>query len=456
MNTTSRSDYLFNSAPVSRAVWTLAIPTIITQLINMIYNFADTWFVGRTGNAAMVAATNLCMPVFVIMAAIANLFGIGGASVISRSLGMKKPERARHVFAFCLYGGFAAAVLYAVIILAFRPQLIYLIGGDSADYGYAYSYMFWTMVIGAIPSVGNVLCGHLIRSIGAAKEAGFGMSMGGVLNLVLDPLFMFVILPAGQEVTGAAIATLLSNTAALIYFVIYLLRHRDNPVFTVSPRDITLSDHIPGDVMFIGIPAALQTFLAMVSNIFANALISDYGTEAVAGMGVAKKVNMLAFNTSMGMTQGILPLIGYCYGARNFDRMKKVIYYTARVLLVFTAGCVVLFKTCAPVLVGFFINEPETIRYGTQFLEVIAYAAPLCAISYMVNTVFQATGNRARSFILSVMRKGVCDIPAMFIFRSMIGIQGVVWATPFAEVVSATVALVLFFTFVKKLKREET
>lgn len=453
-STTRSSNFIFESAPVSRAVWSLAIPTIITQLINMIYNFADTWYVGRTGNAAMVAATNLCMPVFVIMAAIANLFGIGGASVISRSLGMKKPERARHVFAFCLYGGFAAAILYAVIILIFRPQLIYLIGGDSADYDYVYSYMFWTMVVGAIPSVGNVLCGHLIRSIGAAKEAGFGMSMGGVLNMVLDPLFMFVILPQGQEVTGAAIATLLSNTAALIYFIVYLLKHRDNPVFTISPHDVTLADHIPGDVMFIGIPAALQTFLAMVSNIFANALVSPYGTEAVAGMGVAKKINMLAFNTSMGMTQGILPLIGYCYGAKNYDRMKSVISYTAKVLLVFTFGCLILFKTCAPTLVSFFINESETIRYGTQFLEVIAYAAPLCALSYMVNTVFQATGNRLRSFILSIMRKGVCDIPAMFVFRSMIGIQGVVWATPFAEVVSAVVALMLFFSFWKKLEKK--
>ena len=325
MRSTKHTDTVsvFENPSVGRAVWTLAIPTVITQLINMIYNFADTWFVGRTGNAAMVAATNVCMPLFVIMAAIANLFGIGGASVISRALGQKKPEKARKVFAFCLYGGLAGAICYAVFIALARPVLISLVGGDRADYNYIYQYMFWTMIIGAIPTVGNVLCGHLVRSIGAAKEAGFGMSLGGILNCFLDPLFMFVILPPGNEVTGAAIATMLSNTAALVYFLIFLARHKDNPVFTMNPKDISFADRIPGDVLAVGIPAALQTTLAMVSNIFANALVVGYGTEAVAGMGVAKKINMIAFNTSMGMTQGVLPLIGYCYGAKNYKRLRK-------------------------------------------------------------------------------------------------------------------------------------
>lgn len=215
---------IFEDEAIPVAVAKLAIPTVITQLINIVYNFADTWFVGRTGNAAMVAALSVCMPIFIIMAALANLFGIGGASVISRQMGMKNEAKARHVFAFCLYGGIAAAVVYALIMFFFRPQIIYLIGGDENSYKYVYDYIFWTMVVGAIPSVGNVLCGHLVRSIGDAKEAGFGMSLGGILNIFLDPLFMFVILPQGYEVVGAAIATLISNTVALVYFVVLLTK----------------------------------------------------------------------------------------------------------------------------------------------------------------------------------------------------------------------------------------
>ncbi|MGN0363762.1 MAG: MATE family efflux transporter [Bilifractor sp.] len=452
MSESIKDTYVFEKAPVLKAIAILGIPTVITQLINIIYNYADTWFVGRTGNPAMVASMSVTMPIFVIMAALANLFGIGGSSVISRNLGEKKPERARKVFAFCLYGGIAASILYAVLMFFIRPWLIPIIGGDSNSYPYAYSYIFWTMVVGAVPTVGNVLCGHLVRSIGAAKEAGFGMSLGGVLNIALDPLFMFVILPSGMEVTGAAIATMLSNTASLIYFIIFLVRHRDNPIFTMNPRDISFQDHIPGDVLAVGFPAALQTTLAMVSNIFANALVKPYGSEAVAGMGVAKKINMIAFNTTMGLTQGILPLIGYCYGAGNYKRLRETIRKTGIIAVIFGCICTVLFRIFASPMCRFFIDEDLSVSYGSTFLKTIAFAAPLAALCYLYNTLFQATGRKVQSFLLSTLRKGFLDVPGMFIFGSFLGAFGVVLATPVAEVISTALAIGLYVRFLHSLK----
>ena len=443
--------WIFEEAPVAQAVFTMAVPTIITQLINIVYNFADAWYVGRTGSAAMVAALSVSLPVYVIIFALANLFGIGGSSAISRALGRKETERARKIFAFSFYGGLAVSVIYGIVILFARPWLIPLVGGSADSYGYIYDYMFWTMVVGAVPTLGNALCGHLVRSIGAAKEAGFGMSLGGVLNIILDPIFMFVLLPPGMEVTSAAIATCLSNTIAMTYFLVYLYRHRDNPVFTFSPADFTTGEGIPGEVFSIGSAAALQTFLAMVSNIFANKLVVEYGTAAVAGMGIAKKVNMIAFNTCMGLTQGVLPLIAYNYGAKKFGRMEQVIRFTMGVALGFTVCCTILFRTFAPQLITFFIDEPASVEFGTRFLSVLAFAAPLCAMSYMANTVFQAVGNRKASLTLSIMRKGVVDIPAMFLFKSMMGLNGVVWATPFAEVTSAVTAAVLYVRFRRRL-----
>jgi putative MATE family efflux protein len=448
-----RNMALFYSAPIPVAVMTLAVPTIITQLINIIYNFADTWYVGRTGNAAMVAALSVSMPLFILLAAIANLFGIGGASVISRALGRKNPRYARKTFTFCFYGGFAAAVVYAVLIILFRSRLIPVIGGDDASYPYIYDYMFWTLIVGAVPTVGNVLCGHLVRSVGAAKEAGFGMSMGGVLNIILDPLFMFVILPPGNEVTGAAIATCLSNTAALIYFLIYLYRHRDHEVLSLSPSDFTVGEEIPGNVISIGIPAALATSMAMLSNIAANYLVSDYGSAAVAGMGVAKKINMLAFNTTMGLTQGVLPLLGYNFGARNYDRLKKSIIFTAAAALGFNLICTLCFRTFAPALVAFFIAEEASVSFGSAFLRVIALATPLASIVYLTNTVFQAAGRRFSSFLLSILRKGCMDIPLMFLFKSMMGMYGIVWATPTAEIGSILVAVFLIRLMVRDIRR---
>ncbi len=449
--------WVFEEAPVARAVFTMAIPTIITQLINIVYNFADAWYVGRTGSASMMAALTVSLPVFIMIQALANLFGIGGASAISRALGRKDTARARKIFAFSFYGGLAAAVLYGIVVFFSRPVMIPLIGGSSDSYQYIYNYMFWTMVVGAVPTLGNALCGHLVRSIGAAKEAGFGMSMGGILNIILDPIFMFVLLPRGMEVTGAAIATCLSNTVALSYFLAYLYRHRDNPVFTFALSDVTVEDGVPGEVFSIGLAAALQTFLAMVSNMFANKLVVEYGSAAVAGMGIAKKVNMIAFNTCLGLTMGVLPLIAYNYGARKFSRMQKVIRFTAAVALGFTGCCTVFFRMFARQLITFFIADPASVEFGTRFLSVIAFAAPLCAMSFLANTIFQASGRRRQSFILSIMRKGVVDIPAMYFFKSLIGLNGVTWATPFAEVMSAITAAVLYLKFRKEFrgKKEE-
>ena len=444
--------WIFEEAPIAQAVFTMAIPTIITQLINIVYNFADAWYVGRTGSAAMMAALSVSFPVFIIIQALANLFGIGGASAISRALGRGDPARARRVFAFSLYGGLTAAIIYAVTVFFARPFLIPMIGGSEDSYPFIYSYMFWTMVAGAIPTLGNALCGHLVRSIGAAKEAGFGLSMGGVLNIILDPLFMFVLLPRGMEVTGAAIATCLSNMIALMYFLIYLCRHRSNPVFTFSPADFTLGEGIPAEVFSIGTAAALQTFLAMVSNIFANKLVAEYGSAAVAGMGIAKKVNMIAFNTTMGLTQGVLPLIAYNYGARKYERMRKTIRFTACAAFGFASCCTICFRLFTRQLITFFINEPASVEFGTKFLSVLAFSAPLCALSYMINTVFQAAGKRRSSFILSIMRKGVVDIPAMYAFKMLMGLSGVAWAAPFAEVTSAVTAAVLYVKFRKELR----
>ena len=447
--------WVFEESPVAQAVFTMAVPTVITQLINIVYNFADAFYVGRTGNPAKVAALSVSLPVFIIIQALANLFGIGGASAISRALGRKDRERARNIFAFSIYGGLMAAVFYAVVIFFSRPVLIPMIGGRDDSYPFIYSYMFWTMVVGAIPTLGNALCGHLVRSIGAAKEAGFGLSMGCVLNIILDPLFMFVLLPKGMEVTGAAIATCLSNTIALCYFVNLLYRHRDHPVFAISPAEFTTKDGIPEEVFSIGIAAALQVFLAMVSNIFANKLVAEYGSAAVAGMGIAKKVNMIAFNTTMGLTQGVLPLLAYNYGARKYQRMREVIRFTTLVALGYTCCCTILFRGFASSFVRFFIDEPASVEFGTRFLRVLAFAAPLCAISYMANTIFQAAGRRKSSLALSIMRKGVVDIPAMYVFKMLMGLNGVVWATPFAEVVSVSVASVLYMKFRRELKEEE-
>ncbi len=442
---------IFENYSIPKAVAALAIPTVITQIITIIYNFADTWYVGLTNNSAAIAALSVSMPIYVLMAAIANLFGIGASSVISRSLGAKNPEKARKAFSFAFWGGICTAVVYSALIYVFRSPLAYLIGGDAESYEFIQKYMLWTMIVGSIPTVLNSLFGHLVRSVGASKEASFGMSLGAVMNIVLDPIFMFVLLPKGHEVEGAAIATMLSNAIATVYFFIYLAKTKENPVFNLSIRCALEDKRVWADVLSIGFPAALSTSLAMLSNIFANSMVSDYGSKAVAGMGIAKKINTLAFNITLGLTQGVLPLIGYNYAAKKYKRMKDIVVFTLEVALAFTGSCVVFFILNKEMLVSFFIKDPETVQQGMNFLNVVALGVPLCAITYTMNTVFQATGQRNKSFVLSILRKGCLDIPLMFVFRSMFERIGVVMATPVAEAISAIIAFVLFIPMVKKL-----
>ncbi len=452
-NQNTKRTYLFETAPVPTAVLTLIVPTVISQILTIIYNFADTWFVGRTGDEAAVAAVSVAMPLFIVMTGLSNLFGIGGASVISRSLGAKKQEDARRAFSFALWSGIGAAIVYSAVIFFFSKNLVYLIGGDKNSEKYIIEYLFWAIVVGGVPTLLSSLFGHLVRSVGKAKVSGLVMSLGAVLNIVLDPLFMFVILPAGKEVAGAAIATMISNTVSALVFIIYIVKCGDD-VFSLNPKNFTLKGGIATEVLATGAPACLSTCLAMVSNIAANKLMSDYGTAAVAGLGIAKKSNTLAFNINMGLTQGVLPLIGYSFAAKNFDRMKKTVAFTFGITISFSLLCTFVYRTFPEPIIKFFIDEPETVAEGIKLLPTLAIAVVFCAMTYLMNTIFQATGRKLYSLVTSMLRKGIFDIPLMFLFKRYLDETGIVIATPTAEILSIFVSGFLLFRFLKSLKND--
>ena len=249
---------IFEEYPIGKAFISLVTPTIISQIIMIIYNYADAWFLGQTGNTDAVAALAVVMPVFIILNAIACLFGIGGSSLIARCLGRKEPDKAKKVFAFSVWGSILSAVIYSIIILIFAKPIIYLVGGTDATYKYIYDYAIITIVIGSIPTILNNVFGHLVRSVGGAKEASIGMGLGGLLNILLDPLFMFVLLPKGYEIVGAALATMLSNVASTIFFIIYVLKHKEIEVFTLNPKDVSFKFSIPNSVSAFLVPFCVK------------------------------------------------------------------------------------------------------------------------------------------------------------------------------------------------------
>ena len=434
---------LFERAPIHRAVLALAVPTVISQLITVVYNVADTFFIGQLGDPAQVAAATLAMPPFILLTGIANLFGIGGASLVSRSLGAGDAQKARQCAAFSLWTGATVALLYGLAMMLFRPVILPLIGAGADTFDALYHYVFWTITIGAIPTVISAELAHLIRAEGYAKQASFGISLGGVLNILLDPLFIFGL---RLGITGAAMATMLSNLVAMGYFLL-LLRKRKATVISLHPRHYTLRHHIPAEILLVGFPSFVMNGMSILSNVVLNRLVASYASEAIAGMGIAKKVDMVAFAIAAGMTQGVLPLIGYNYASKNAARMRAAIR-TALLysLSIACLGTVLLFTSAAP-LSRLFINDDVTVAFGQHFLRVICLTCPTVSVTFMVTTVFQATGQKLQPTILSLLRKGGLDVPFMFLMNARLGVGGIAWATPIADLLAMLIALAFFLPY---------
>lgn len=442
---------LFEDMPVGKAVISLVIPTIISQMIVVVYNIADTYFVGQVGDPNQVAASSLAMPMFLLLTGVANLFGIGGASLISRSLGAGDTQKATKTASFCIWTACTVAFIYGVFIYIMSPSILPVIGANSGTYEYCRQYMFWTITIGAVPTVLQALLAHLVRSEGRSKQASFGMTMGGILNIIMDPFFISVL---GLEVAGAAIATMLANFAATAYFVNLILKSKGQTVISFSPKHYTVSMGIPKEVILVGLPSSVMNIMSVTSNVTMNRLMASYCNEAVAGIGIAKKVDMMAFAVANGMSQGVLPLIGYNYSAKNYKRMMDSVKTTFKYSMCVALAATLFLLTCAGPLVKAFIDDPLTVQYGQLFQRIICITTPCVSITMIIITLFQSVGKKLQPLILSVLRKGGLDIPFMLIMNMAFGINGIAWATPLSDCCAMAAAVLLFIPFWKELKGE--
>ena len=443
--------FLFAEAPVRKAVLTLAIPTVISQLITVVYNMADTFFIGQLNDPLQVAAATIAMPCFMFLTAFANLFGLGGSSLISRCLGMDNRDKARSTAAFCIWTGLIVAFLYGIGILLLEPVLFPILGAKAETWGYLKEYVFWTIGVGAVPTVMNAEFAHLIRSEGYSRQAGLGVALGGILNIALDPLFIFTF---RLNIAGAAIATMLSNLIAMLYFIAFLLHIRKKTVITLNPKAYSVKQKIPLEVLTVGLPGFVMTMMSTISNTALNHIVAGYSTTAIAGMGIAKKIDLLAYAIAQGMTQGTLPLIGYNYSSGNHSRMKSAIkaafFYS---FIVAVCGTILLYFFAAPIA-GSFISDTETVGYGQKFLKIICLACPTTAVNFMCITVFQAIGKRVQPLFLSLLRKGSLDIVFMLLLNKAMGISGIAWATPFADWIAFVISLALIIPSLKRLNKQ--
>lgn len=436
---------LFERMPVAQAVRVMAVPAVLGQLIVLIYNMADTFFVGQTGNPYMVAGASLVLPVYNLTLSFASLTGVGGGSLVSRLLGRHEPDEARRVYSFSIYLGVLTAAMFSVVILAFMGPLLRLLGAGADTYGYAGSYAFFVIVCGGIPTVLSNILSSMLRSVGASRQAGTGIIMGGLINIALDPLFMFVLFPKGMEIAGAGAATCLSNCIACVYFffVIRRLKERE-PVLTLcSPMQRPSAENIKG-IFNVGVPSAIATLLFDLDYMVIDRLMSGYNDIALAAIGIVLKAEQLPLNIGVGICQGMVPIIAYNFAAKNYRRMTEIRRYSLNLGLVCAAVSIVLYELFAGQIMGIFIRDAQTVTLGTGFLRIRILATPLMFLSFFHVNLFNGFGKGGYALFLGAMRWLAFNIPMLFLLNRLFGMNGVVWAQLTADILTVALSIAVY------------
>lgn len=435
---------LFEDAPVSRAVAVMAIPTMISMLVVVIYNMADTFFIGQTGDPMQVAAVSLATPVFMVLMALGNLFGIGGSSAISRALGEKKTERARQISSFCCYGSLGLGICMSGLFLVGMDTILKMIGASENTIDYARNYLSYIALGGPFIMFGTAF-GNILRGEGASKESMIGNMIGTITNIVLDPIMILVF---KWGVAGAAIATVIGNMAASGFYLQYFLRKKSS--LSIRLKDFRMGERIAVSVASIGIPASLNNILMSCANIVLNHVLASYGDTPVAAMGVAMKANMMVVLLQIGLCSGIQPLVGYNYGARNKKRLMKVFWFTGACAVIMGTLLTVFMVIAREGIIQAFINDEAVVAYGIQMVIALQISGPVIGILFLCINTLQGMGKALPSLILTICRQGLVFIPLVFLLNGMFGLEGVIYAQPVADFVSILLASVLCMRILRK------
>ena len=440
---------VFETIPIRRAVGMQIIPAIASQMIALLYNLADTYFVGMLNEPRQTAAITVVYSSFLMLTAISNLFGVGGASALSRALGRKNPEDARQIASVSFWGGVASSIVFSLLFLALARPVLVLCGATPDIYDIAFGYALWVIVIGGPGIILNTLLSNLVRAEGSAAAASIGVSMGGIMNIILDPFF---VLPQflGLGAVGAGIATAISNFAAAACFLIYIAVRRENTIVSVNPARLRYTGKFIKTILTIGFPSAVQYALTVVAVAAQSRFVSQYTTEAMAALGIVKKLDQLPLYFSIGVSSGLLPLLAYNYSSGNQQRRRSAFRFGTTVSFLFSLLCLIVYEIFAPELSSLFISDPLTIAYSAGFLRRMVTAMPMMSVCYPMIIQFQAMGKFKESLVCSVIRKGVLDIPLLFLMNALSGLYGCMWVQPIVDMISLVAAAAFYFSLKKR------
>ncbi len=440
---------IFKNAPVPKAVLNNAIPSIISMIMVLAYNLADTFFIGQTKDAYMVAAVSVATPAFLIFMAIGMLFGIGGTSLISRMLGQGNNEKAKNISSFCFWTGLVTGVISMFLIWVLNKPICLLVGASDDTMAYTSEYLSILAVSIPFLIISNMFS-NIIRSEGYAQKAMVGMIIGNVANIVLDPV---MILLFKWNIAGAAIATTIGNILASIYYIMHLVSK--NSLLSIHLKDYKAGNHIASGVLSIGVPASFNSILMSTSNIIINNFMKVYGDMAVAGLGVAMKVNMIVVMLLIGLGTGIQPLLGYCFGAKNKQRYMAVLKFSLCLALAMSIVMTIICYFGAAPLVTAFLENKDAFSFGFTFSRIYIISGPVLGILFVMINAIQSTGAALPSLILSVSRQGLLFIPILLVLNAVSDTaQMLVIAQPVTDYLATAFSVILFIITYKKYFKE--
>ncbi len=444
---------LFEETPIPKAVMIMSVPTIISSLVMVIYNLADTYFVGMVNDPVQNAAVALAAPVLLAFNAVNNLFGIGSSSMMSRAPGSKDYDTVYKSSAFGFYCALISGAVFSVLFTMFRHPLLVILGSDAQTAAATGEYLKWTVTCGAVPAILNVVFAYLVRAEGSSLHASIGTMSGCLLNIVLDPVF---ILPQGLNMgaAGAGLATFLSNCVACMYFLVLLYVKRGKTYVCVRPSMFRLNRSIVVSVCGVGIPASIQNLLNVTGMTVLNNFTSVYGSDAVAAMGIAQKINMVPMYVALGLSQGLMPLISYNYASGNTPRMKKAVTFSAGISISFLALISAVYYLGSDFFISMFMKNESIVAYGSRFLHGLCLSLPFLCLDFLAVGVFQACGMGRKSLVFAILRKIILEIPALYILNWLFPLYGLAFSQLAAEVVLAAAATVVLLRMFRQLEQK--
>ena len=382
------------------------------------------------------------------MIAFGDIFGLGGSSLISRLFGEKREEEAKRASAFCLWAAIGFGIFVTIVLLVFRTPILKLLGTDAATFEYAGEYYTW-IAVGAASIILGLVPSNILRTEGLAMQAMAGSILGSIVNIILDPVFIFGL---GQGAAGAAMATVIGNVIADVYYI-YVMNKKAKRL-SVSLKEIKIPGTMIRDILVIGIPASITNLMQSIMIMITNHYLIAYGTDKVAAMGIALKANMISAFILVGFAFGGQPLVGYNYGARNKKRLKEIL----RFAYLFEAGLALVFtisiSVFAPAIIKIFMNQSDIITNGAMMLRFQQLGMVFMAVTLVSTCVCQSVGSAAGAFALSISRQGVLYAISLMVLNAIFGYTGIIATQACADVLTAVIALAIIRKVLGGMKNE--